>query len=216
MRKLIKNEEIFKELESISSTGEINIWELPDKINVVPSFSPPSHESPTEYLHLRNDKCPLSKCKEGKSKFRTLMKKEEPLCVHTVLVYSSVQDQELPRDSTKPKKITFPKLDRDLTTKIVMNQILGKFPSMTSMETTGFIRRSRRYVDKLIANKNLINQTIEKQTLTWCPSCPQTQLEVWPFKPKQAFLLSIGHLVKIEIPLKFCRGCRAVFYPGNE
>ena len=216
MRKLIKSDEVINELASISTSGQIDIWKLPDNIYVVPSFSPPSHESPTEYLHIRNDKCPLSKCKEGKSKLRTLIKKEEPLCVHTVLVHSSVQDQELSKESTSPKKIAFPKLNRDVTTKIVMNQILEKIPSLTNMETSGFIRRSRRYVDKLITNKDLINQTIEKQTLTWCPSCPQMQLEVWPFKPKQAFLFSIGHLVKIQIPLKFCRSCRAVFYPGNE
>ena len=212
LKKLVKSDEVIKELTEASSAGKIDVWELPDKIFIVPSFSPPSHESPVEYIHVKDDNCPLSKCRQGKSKLHTLAKKEQPLCVHNILVHSTVQVQGSSKSSTK--KVAVPKLDRDITTKIVMNQISEHFPSLTKMESTGFVKKSRRYIEKLFVNANVLNETILKQTLTRCTSCPQSLLEDWPFKPKQSFLFSLGHLMKIEIPLKFCRSCRAVFYPG--
>ena len=192
--------------------GKINIWALPDKVYIVPSFDTPGYESPLEYIHIRNEKCPLSKCKEKKSKLHSLEKKEQPLCLHTVLIHSIAQASLTASSSSK--KTPMPKLNRELSTKIVMDKILEHFPSMTKMESTGFVRKSRRYVEKLVTNENR-NETVMKQTIKCCTSCPETLLEDWPFKPKQAFLFSLGHLVKIEIPLKFCRSCKRVFYPGN-
>ena len=216
LKKLVKGEEIIKELTEASSAGKIDVWELPDKIFIVPSFAPPSHESPIEYIHVKNESCPLSKCKQIKSKLHTLTKKEQPLCIHTILVLSAVQVEGSSKgnEQSSTKKVSIPKLDRDITTKIVMNQISEHFPSLTKMESTGFVKKSRRYIEKLFASKSVINETILKLTPTWCTSCPGSQLEDWPFKPKQSFLFSLGHLIKIEIPLKFCRSCRAVFYPG--
>jgi hypothetical protein len=229
LRKILQSDKDYQILADNSSNGNINIFVLPENIYVVPSFYPPTHDSPVEYIHIRNQKCLLAKCKEKKSKLHTLTKKEAPICLHTVLIHSmdalkpssstalvpSSSNAMATSSSNAPKtKKHYPKLNRELSTKVVMDKISEHFPTMTKMESTGFVKKSRRYVEKLVSSKN-INQTIMGCSRNFCTSCQETILEDWPFKPKQAFLLSLGHMVKIEIPVKFCRKCRRIFYPGK-
>lgn len=177
-----------------------------------------------DYVHIRKQKCPLTSCKESKSKLHTLSKKETPICLHTVLIHSlEAQSQSSPSSSSSAslpsaetgvkKTIKNPKINRDLTTKVVMDKISQHFPTMTEMESSGFITRSRTDVEKLVSSKS-VQETILKCTRKVCTSCHESVLEDWPFRPKQAFLLSLGHLVKVEIPVKLCRKCRRIFYPG--
>ena len=220
LKEIIKDENIYKN----SSDSKINVSVLPDDIYVVPSFSAPTHDCPVDYVHIRKQKCPLTSCKESKSKLHTLSKKETPLCLHTILIHSlqakSQSSQSTSSSASFPsaetlvkKTIKNPKINRDLTTAVVMSKISEHFPTMTEMESSGFIRKSRTYVEKMISSKR-VQKTLLKCTRNVCTSCPESGLEDWPFRPKQAFLLSLGHLVKITIPVKLCRKCRRIFYPG--
>ena len=223
--------EDYKILEENSSGGKIDIYVLPENIYAVPSFSPPTHDSPLEYIHIHKEKCPITSCKEKKTKLHSLVKKEAPICIHTVLVHSSnatldssttaaasSSSSTSGTSTTVPeakKKIKNPKINRDLTTKVVMDEISKHFPTMTKMNPSGFVTKSRSFVEKLVSSPS-INQTIDGSTRKLCTACPETLLELWPFKPKQAFLLSLGHMTKIDIPVKFCRKCRRIFYPGRS
>ena len=180
---------------------------------VVPSFEAPSYDSPLEYIHIKDSKCPLPKCKEKKGKAHTLVRKEVPLCIHTVLVHSLTNTTSEPKSSTTKESV--PKLDRDLTVGHVIDNISRYFPSLTKMENSGFVQKSRRYVERLHANKSEINKMIQDKTLTKCKSCPDSNLSEWSYKPRKAFLLSIGHMIQIEIPIKICTACKTVYYPGN-
>ena len=212
------NEDLFKKVESTAKKGKIRFWAVPDNTYVVPSYEPANHDSPTEYIHIKDGKCPLSACKEKKNKVHSLAVKEVPLCVHNILIHSTVDPpvstDQPDTNSTKPK-LASPKMDRESTVKNIVTNISEHFPSITKMEQSGFVQKSRRYVEKLISNKPNLNDVIKKKCPLKCTTCPDSQLDDWSFKPKQAFLLSMGHLVKIEIPLKICNNCESVFYPGN-
>ena len=158
LKEILKDENDYKILEAYSSNGKINISVLPEEIYVVPSFSAPTHDSPVDYIHIRKQNCPLTSCKESKSKLHMLSKKETPLCLHTVLIHSlEDKSQSLPSASSSAslpsaetgvkKTIKNPKINRDLTTKVVMDKISEHFPTMTEMESSGFITRSRTDVE---------------------------------------------------------------------
>ena len=235
LQKLL-SDDLYKKLEDATSTGKIKVWAIPDNTYIVPTFEPASYDSPTQYVHIVNGLCTLPQCKEKKSKTHTLVKKEVPPCVHTVLVHSinntpatqpSTSSSNTPATqpgtpssitpATQPSttKVSIPKLNRDLTVGEVIRNISRRFPTLTNIEKSGFVQRSRRYVETLHSNKAEINRIIRDRTLSKCSSCTDSNLVEWPFKPKQAFLLSMGHLMKIEIPVKICNSCKTVYYPGN-
>ena len=244
--------EDFKILGENSTNGKISISILPEEIYVVPSFATPTHDNPLPYIHIRNQKCPLTTCKEKKSKLRVLIKKDAPPCIHTVLTHaisgklkSTTQQRSsstpVPGTSTTPQvgtsstplagpsssvfrasctsatsaKVKNPKINRELTIKLVVHNISLHFPTMSKITSTDFVNRSRMYVEKLVSS-DARNRTIEEHSRKFCTSCTKKALEDWPFKPKHAYLLSLGHLVKIEIPVKFCRKCKRLFYPGKK
>ena len=64
---------------------EIKVFSLPGNNVAVPALYSVTHENPLSYIHIRNNKCPLQICREKKSKLHSLMKKENPLCLHTLL-----------------------------------------------------------------------------------------------------------------------------------
>ena len=141
-----------------------------------------------------------------------LAKKDQPLCLHTFLIHALGQTDQTTSEFSREKRPFFPKINRDLTVDFVISKIIENFPTMTKIETS----KSRRYVEKLVSTKKDINQTILGQCLGVCAVCPNSILEDWPFKAKKAFLISVGHLLQIEIPAKFCRSCKRLFYPGIQ
>ena len=212
LQKLLSDEQ-YNKLKDSTSTGTLKLWAVPDGTYVVPTFEPASYHSPTEYIHIREGKCPLPQCKEKKSKTHALVRKEVPLCIHNVLVHAATDTTTTATQPTA-SKVSIPKLDRDLTVGQVIGNISRRFPTLTNIED-GFVQRSRRYVEKLHSSKADINRVIKAHSVVKCLSCTDSELIEWQFKPKKAFLLSMGHLIKIEIPLKFCTSCKTVYYPGK-
>ena len=206
----------FKIVEQNAINGKIEVAILPEDIFVVPSFSPPSHDNPISYIHIRNNKCPLESCKEKRSKLHSLVKKNDPLCIHTMLTalatnhktstpqpsqerslsVSAPSSSQLPTrtlsapagSSNTKSKIRYPKLNRDLTIQVVINKIIKHFPSLTQLDKTTFVSQSRRFIEELISN-NERNVTIREHLRNSCTACENSILEEWKFKPKQAFLL---------------------------
>ena len=209
LEKILKNADDLKVLSAASSDGQIPVYVLPGNNMVVPSFSPPSHESPLELIHIRNMKCPLGSCREKRSKLHTLTKKEQPICLHTILCHSV--EESSPKSSAVKTKV--PKIDRDLSVSFVMNRIREQFPGMGSVQLDEFLKKSRKYLEKLVKNPSK-SEIIAEMTPKECKFC-QTPLLDWPFKAKQAFLLSMGHISEIEIVIRVCPKCKRVFYPGK-
>ena len=118
--------------EGSSDGTTIKVYSLPGNNIAVPSLFPTTHENPLSYLHIRNKKCPLQMCRETKSKLHTLLRKENPICLHTLL--STMAEVDSPTEIstlTNAKKKTT-KLDRIAT--IEVRKAVTKYvPYMTSL-----------------------------------------------------------------------------------
>ena len=109
-----------------------------------------------------------------------------------------------------------PKLDKNRTVKYVATEIVKYFPSMSTLESSGFISRSRQFVEKMI-NDGDIETLLNSHSKTICSLCigsENNSLIEWRMEPKNSYMLSLGHLVKIKIPDKCCRRCKCLYYPG--
>ena len=109
----------------------LTVYKLPDRNLVVPLLGPITHECPLQFLHIRDFKCPLKKCKEARAKVHTLLKKEGPLCLHNLLAWCTVS-QDGNEVTSSENESAQPKLDRDLTVQHIMMKIITSFPSMSS------------------------------------------------------------------------------------
>ena len=213
LKNILKDED-FQLLQSNSVDGKIDVFVLPENIFVVPSFAPPTHDNPLRFIHIRNQKCPLTTCKEKKSKLHTLTQKDNPLCIHTILTnYISGKGVSTPaRSASNPvkgtvppppsppprsfstavpptgKKVKHPKLNRELTVKEVIQNIQHHFPTLSQLDSTSFVHESRIFVEQLISSNN-INKIVQEHSRKQCTVCTDTILEEWGFKPKQSFIL---------------------------
>ena len=227
LKNILKDED-FQLLQSNSVDGKIDVFVLPENIFVVPSFAPPTHDNPLRFIHIRNQKCPLTTCKEKKSKLRTLTKKEAPLCIHTVLtnhisgkqLSTPARASSTPGTGTSPspptrsfstpgpsrrKRVKNPKINKQLTVKEVIGQVSMHFPTLTQLELTSFVHKNRVFVEELVSNKN-INQIIKERSRKYCTSCTEQTLKDWPFKAKRAYLLRHAIPIKIFNVLKiYCK-----------
>jgi hypothetical protein len=209
LRKVLKNPPDLKILQEASNQGIISVFSLPGDNMVVPTCTLPTHEAPLNYIHIRNDKCPLGSCKEKKSKLHTLASKSQPLCLHTLLTHAVEKS-----DKPKPMKPHVPKINREISVDEVVKEISEKFPNMSAIRKDEFLVKSRKYIEELF-NKPNKNKVINDHVPKLCKYCPSTSLVDWPYKPKKAFLVSMGHIARVEILLKVCRKCKRVFYPGT-
>ena len=149
-------------------------------------------------------------CKEKKSKLHTLLKKEAPLCLHSVLGYCASKS-----DSSAPQieKKSVPKLERDLTVKFVLSKIKEHFPSMSDSDIIPkFLVKNRKFVTSLMQVENL-SEEINKHLPKVCHACPDSELLDWPFPSRKAYLLSNGFFQEIKIGVKTCSKCRTALYP---
>jgi hypothetical protein len=214
LKKILTNHD---DLKVFKDASHVLVYVLPGNNLVVPTFSPPTHESPLGLIHIKDENCPLSTCKEKKSKLHTLTSKSRPLCLHTLLAYAVKKPgpgtENTQIDERGEPKTTVPKINRELSINEVVSQIQENFPCMTSIESD-FLAKSRKFTEKLLRNSNK-NQVLKDHTAKKCKFCSETVLMDWPFRAKKAFLLSMGHLAKIEVTLKVCPKCRRAFYPGN-
>ena len=199
-------------LQKATKNGSIKVYILPDNNLAVPSLGEKSHESPLDFIHIRNLKCPLNKCKELGSKLHTLLKKEGPICFHTLLGHCTQAQLSTKDTSSKEKKKAVPKVDRDSTVKFIVENIQKEFPTMSQIKTA-FLVKNCKYVQYLLQAED-INEEISKHIPSECPSCPGFKLIDWPYPAKKAFLVSIGAFKEIKVGMKTCPGCRTGYYPN--
>ena len=210
--------------KAASSGGSITTYILPGNNVVVPSMMKRSHDNPCEFLHIRNLQCPLQACKDKKkTKVRTLIKKDKPLCLHTLLAdctklleAETIAEETNPGEATSAKASTRPKpgpkIDRDSTAKYIHDKIKEHLPTMSSQGASDFLVNNYNFTRGLLLNQNIsevINQTIPSE----CKFCEDSELIPWPFKAKNAFFLSMGHFREISIEVKTCEKCKVAYYP---
>ena len=103
-------------------------------------------------------------------------------------------------------------MDYILTVQNVMSKIKDNFPpTFKSLREGGFVRKSRTFMDSLLASEEKLNQVLGTLP-SLCEFC-DTLLENWSFKSVKSFLITMGHIKEISIKLKFCKTCKRAFYP---
>ena len=84
--KLVSDETLELQLLDVSSDGELYIFILPGNNIAVPRLSGFSDPNSCEYVHIRDQLCPLEICsKKSKSKKHTLVSKGVSMCLHIMI-----------------------------------------------------------------------------------------------------------------------------------
>ena len=163
------------------------------------------HHVPT--LSNQSFQCPERKCLAGGSRVRNLVDKSQKICIHTSLVLKSGQSSEKGKKSDKKVNYEF---DRAQTVDAVTELILEHIPSATSDPRT-FLKLNKDFVAKL-CNKNDLSGELFKHCKSDCPRCSD-KLSRYTHKTKESFLLSLGDIKKVTIPVKHCDKCNILVYP---
>ena len=208
LENVLKTKEDIDALRSAAVNGKLTVYSLPDTNFAVPSFSTPSHESPLGFLHIRKNKCPIRSCQAKRSKQRTLKAKEQAFCLHYLANIAAIK-----QESKNAKGNSVPKINRELSIGFIMENIQKTFPNLASFQSSEKLISSRTFVESLVQNPER-NEIILKHIPSSCKFCKKDLLD-WNFPTKNSFLLSMGHIAIIKIPLKVCGSCRRVFYPGK-
>lgn len=202
-----------RKLKAASKDGCVTTFILPGSNLAVPSLVERSHDNPLEFLHLKNLKCPLQKCKEKKSKLHTLMKKDGPICLHSLLGHCTQSSEPESVMGSKPDKAKpIPKVDRDLTVRYVHDQIKEHFPTMTSKGVSQFLVKNSLYIKSLVLKQN-ISEEINSQVPSMCKFCENSKLVTWPYGAKKSYFLSMGHFQELSLKIKTCKLCKMAYYP---
>ena len=172
---------------------------------VVPLFYDGDGYTSPLYVHLKDLVCPIEACKrKGRSKMHTLISKAKPLCLHTIVGLVS----GVPVEKETSKQVEH-EIDFKGTVKKVLQRVKHEFPpSYRLLEEGNFLMESKNFVSKLFSSEDDLEERIPKQ----CDSC-RVGLEVWKRKMPRSYLISLGAIKKVKIPVKICPLCHCAFYP---
>ena len=212
LEKVLTNKEDIAALQASAVNGKLTVYSLPGNNVAVPSFATVSHECPVGFIHIRNKKCTIRSCRARRSKQRTLTAKQQPICLHSLVNLAVINPETFP---TSTKKTFVPKINRDLSINFIIENIQLTFPNLATLQSFEVLQTSRFFLESIIHSPSR-NEVILQNTPLSCKFCKEGDLLDWPFKTRKSFLLSMGHISKIEIPLKVCCTCRRVFYPGKS
>ena len=93
-----------------------------------------------------------------------------------------------------------------------MGKIQESFPSMSDDTCSTFLAQNRKYTTRLVQATD-ISSEINKHVPSNCQFCVDTELVVWPYKPSNAYFISMAHLSEIQIEVKTCPKCKLAHYP---
>ena len=139
LEKFNLDKKVLHSISAVLKDDSLLVYKLPDSNIAVPLLGPITHENPVNVVHVRDYKCPLKKCNESRVRIHTLLKKQNPICLHTMLAWcaSSGEYTASNPENSGPSQT---KMDRDLTVENVLDQVQSSFPSM-SMDNTDFLSK---------------------------------------------------------------------------
>ena len=157
-------------------------------------------------LHDFYFQCPEKKCQAGGSRVHSLTQKSNPLCLHTYLILKAGISEKNIEKSAQVHEI-----DRECTVDLVTNSVLEHFPSATE-DHTDFLKVNKQFLEQLFKMKD-ISAELTRHCVKKCPTCSGNVVS-WSHKTKESFLISLGDIKKVRIPVKQCQKCRVLLYPN--
>ena len=129
------------------------------------------------------------------------------MCIHTLLATKS----GLSSESVKKSSSVNHEFDRTKTVALVTESILENLPTATT-DPKNFLKVNKEFVTELCRKKDPSAELLKYCSST-CPRCSE-KLTKWAHKTKESFLVSIGELKKVIIPVKKCGNCNILVYPN--
>lgn len=207
-------EEVLESIDEEFFKKEQFVYVLPGQNFSVPRLMKTDSSNP-ERLHIRNTeeglKCTSKECMEKKGKKHSLVAKEANICIHTIIVRIIIDPPPLDTYAKEEKASDF-KFDRKATVDSVFNKVEKHFPSLTSQKKQQFQVHEKEFTKQICDSKDSSEKLKEYCFQTKCENCT-VDLEAWPNRTKNSFLLSVGELKPISIPLKVCPKCKVIVYP---
>ena len=208
-------------IQSYGSDGVLTMYIVNRSTMVVPSFGLDGVD--IGWIHVKDQTCVLKHCKSVRN-VHALAKKTSNLCIHNLLVLKS--GRILSRD--EDLKVMH-KADHIKTVDVLLNQLSKHFPSLKEEELKIFLPKNRAFITELRCevkvNYQLIILYINRSSpdiseklkeylnsvCNWCHSCEN--LEEWPYNTKSAYVISLGYIGHVKIPLLICKSCGTLNYP---
>ena len=100
--------------------------------------------------------------------------------------------------------------NRSATIDIVLEHLMEHLPTATE-DNEQFLKDNKRFVDQLF-KKSDISTELAKFIPKLCPKCSGSVTR-WLHKTKNSFIVSLGDIKKVTIPVKHCLECNFLLYP---
>lgn len=150
--------------------------------------------------------CPEKKCNAGGSRVHSLTLKSNRLCLHAYLIIKAGLTQENQKEVVEPRR----EFNRGSTIDLVLDLIMEYLPTATE-DNSDFLHSNKNFVDQL-CKKTDISAELTKYVPRVCPKC-SGYLMLWKHKTKNSFIVSLGDIKKVKIPVKHCVKCNLLLYP---
>ena len=116
----------------------------------------------------------------------------------------------LTEETSEEKDNARHEMDRDGTVDLVIDLVLEHFPTATE-DDTNFLIHNKKYIESLLGKSN-IEAELAKNIPQVCPRCNGAVVK-WKHKTKNSFLVSLGEIQNVVIPVNQCRKCFILLYP---
>lgn len=112
-----------------------------------------------------------------------------------------------------PKKQTQSshEFDRIKSVDFVCERVIEHLPKATEDSIT-YLKVNKEFVSQLSKKKD-ISAELSKYSFQQCPKCSE-QLSKWTHKTKASYLISIGEIKSVIIPVQYCPKCNILLYPN--
>ena len=101
-------------------------------------------------------------------------------------------------------------IDRSATIDHVMDKIIKHFPTATENQLE-FLYNNKELVKDLV-NSSDTCRDLKKYLPTICSNCKESLVE-WKHKTKNSYIISIGEMIIVKLPVNLCSWCKVLYYP---
>ena len=101
-------------------------------------------------------------------------------------------------------------VNRDGTIDLVLDLIMEHLPTATE-DCEQFLVQNKNFVSQLLKKTN-ISEELGKYVPRLCNKCGG-KVDRWQHKPKTSFVISLGEIKTVTIPVKQCVNCYILLYP---
>ena len=128
-------------------------------------------------------------------------------CFHNYLIMKAGLDKE---KSEKVNREVKREVNRDGTIDMFLDSVMEHVPTATE-DNENFLSLNKAFVERLLSKAN-ISAELVKYSPKICPKCSENLVKWW-HKTKNSFLVTLGEIKCVTIPVRYCKKCGILIYP---